>query len=235
MLVMKKCLLIVLLFTSFGAYTQNRNSVWIFGDSAGIDFSNQSNPQAISSSMDGRGSCTSISDTSGGLIFYSYTHAGFGDWATYVYNKQNVQIQNGDSITGVGWYQELIIIPKDSNRFYLFSYGADVPNNEGLYYSLVDMNQNVGLGSVTLRNVQINPNRIADCLSAIKHGNGKDWWLLAKLYNAPTSNNRFFIFCISDTGISAPVVQDFAANTAYLHPSCILAGCLAGDGSSRHR
>ena len=147
---MKNCFIILILFSFFGAYSQNRNSVWVFGDSAGIDFSNVANPVPITSGMDGRGSCVSISDILGNLQFYGFTNATT-DWSTLIMTHQNTPMLNGDSINGAAWYNELQIVPftNDTNKYYLFSYGSDVPNNEGLYYSIVDMNQNGGLGAVT--------------------------------------------------------------------------------------
>ena len=52
---------------------QNRNSIWCFGDSAGINFININNPVPFTSSVEGRGSCVSIADNNGNLLFYSNT------------------------------------------------------------------------------------------------------------------------------------------------------------------
>ena len=69
---MKFILIALLTFLSLKAIAQNRNSIWCFGDSAGIDFRNVSMPVPISTGMDGRGSCASISDSVGNLLFYAY-------------------------------------------------------------------------------------------------------------------------------------------------------------------
>jgi len=67
---MKYCLFIIIIFTSTIVKSQDRNSVWCFGDSAGIDFgSGVAVP--IASGMDGRGSCASIADENGNLLFYA--------------------------------------------------------------------------------------------------------------------------------------------------------------------
>ena len=65
-----KNIFLLLFFIAANAVAQNQNSVWIFGDSAGIDFSNLNNPVPVFSGMDERGSCASIADTSGNLLFY---------------------------------------------------------------------------------------------------------------------------------------------------------------------
>ena len=205
---MKKSILFFL-FIPYLCFSQNRNSVWVFGDSAGIDFSNLSNPIPFSSGMDGRGSCASIADTNGALLFSAFTNAT-SDWSTLVKTSIHSNMLNGDLITGAAWYNELVIVPRDSNKYFLVSYGSDVPNNEGLYYSIVEMNLNSGLGAVTIKNIQINPNRIADCITAVKHGNGRDWWVIAKLSDASISfHNRFFKYLITEDSIIDYSFQDF--------------------------
>src|ERR1700740_3418029 len=93
-------ILFVILLSVHGVFSQNMNSTWIFGDSAGIDFSNISNPVPIVSAMDGRGSCTSISDSSGNLILYGAV-LGYlnSDWAARIFNSQHQILQGCDSIT----------------------------------------------------------------------------------------------------------------------------------------
>ncbi|MBL0072785.1 MAG: hypothetical protein IPP34_13675 [Bacteroidetes bacterium] len=50
-------------------FAQNRNSIWVFGDSSMVDFGNAGSPVIGVSGMDGRGSCVSIADTAGNLLF----------------------------------------------------------------------------------------------------------------------------------------------------------------------
>lgn len=128
---MKKTIFSLLIFIlvncsiSFGQFTDR---YWCFGDSAGIDFSNLNNPSPGYSILRARGSCASICDSSGNLLFYS----GSPDvdiWLppgppyTYNYgmiiNKNHQKMQNGDSLATLSWYQEMIIVPDpgSSNRF----------------------------------------------------------------------------------------------------------------------
>ena len=66
--------LIFILLVTDALKAQNKNSIWCFGDSAGIDFSNINNPVPFTSSVEGRGSCVSIADNNGNLLFYSNTY-----------------------------------------------------------------------------------------------------------------------------------------------------------------
>src|SRR5205814_544967 len=135
---------------------QNQNSIWCFGDSAGIDFTNWNNPTPIATGFDTRGSCVSICDPSGMLLFYADTRATIGHFSCLVYDRLDNLMMNGDSLHGEAWYNELLIIPvPDSNSiYYLISVGVSAGGNFlGLYYSTIDMNLNGGLGAVVQKNI----------------------------------------------------------------------------------
>ena len=79
----------------------------------------------------------------------------------------------------------------------MFSNPADIVFDK-MYYTIVDMNQNSGKGKVVAKNVEC----LSDTLSqggicAIKHGNGKDWWLITTLRNS----NVFYIFKFTKEGV----------------------------------
>ncbi|MBK7971404.1 MAG: hypothetical protein IPK08_22070 [Bacteroidetes bacterium] len=142
---MKKILIILMLYVFSGSsIAQKRNAVWCFGDSAGIDFSNLGSPQVFSTSLDTRGSCASIADTSGQLLFYAETNGNLSSNSTQVYNSIGQKMQNGDSILGQLWYHELLILPFPGNDslYYLFSIG--VSSVYGLKYCVIDMKANGG-------------------------------------------------------------------------------------------
>ena len=98
----------ILIVAAYSLPAQDRNSIWIFGDSAGINFNSTAMP--ITSGMDSRGSSTSICDSIGNLLFYACTKGNNWNVAGRVYNRNHVLMQNGDSIYGEGWYNELTII-----------------------------------------------------------------------------------------------------------------------------
>jgi hypothetical protein len=197
---------IIFLFLAISthAFGQGRNGIWCFGDSAGIDFNIPSNPITFQSGMSPRGSCVTISDSSGQLLFY----AGVNDNAGYlagklkagmVYNRDHNLMINGDSLIGGAWYHEMVIIPEpaNSNSFYLFHIG--VTHDYGLYYSIIDMIQDNGLGALVSKNNQLDTLAAFDCLQAIKHGNGRDWWLIYKQWQ--TGNNYFYKYLITPAGV----------------------------------
>lgn len=209
---MKKLVILFMIFFSFTGdklYSQ-RSANWCFGDSAGIDFKTTP-PSTFISSVKSRGSCVSISDKAGDVLFYAYTRATVTGNTTLVFNSANTLMQNGNNIVGRGWYQELVIIPDpaDTNKYYLFSTGAT--SIYGLFYSVIDMSQNGGFGAVMQKNVQLLSFPANDGLTAVKHGNGRDWWIIFKHYN--NLNNDFCKFLISPSGVSAPSIQNIGALT----------------------
>ena len=209
---MKNLWIILFCFSSITAQSQNRNSIWCFGDSASIDFSSGI-ATPISSGMDGRGSCASIADESGNLLFYAATMPAYSAtlaYSTLVYDRNHTVMQNGDSIFGKAWYQELVIVPNPTNdsTYYLFSIGV-TGSNFGLMYSVIDMRLNGGLGAVSVKNVQLQSFAMVDGISAVKHGNGRDWWLVFRKSDFPTftSNNDFYSYLITPNGIQNFSVQ----------------------------
>ena len=171
-----------------GVMAQKRGAVWCFGHQAAIDFSS-GQPVADSSAVISRGSCASICDTSGVLLFYANTRAGIAGNTTLVWDNTGQLMLNGDSIVGEGWYHELVIVPDPGNlnNYYLFSIGVAGSSMLGLFYSVVDMSLNGGLGGVIQKNVQLQNFKCTDGLNAIKHGNGRDWWIFLRRWDFPNS------------------------------------------------
>ncbi|MEO8146282.1 MAG: hypothetical protein ABI723_01530 [Bacteroidia bacterium] len=208
---MKYNLLIILILLSTIVNAQHRNDIWCFGDSAGIDFSNINNPMPIHSAVKSRGSCVSICDANSNLLFYGYTRATLPGNTTLLKNRNDTIMLNGDNVVGRGWYMELVIIPMpgNSDQYYVFS--AGVTSIYGLYYSVVDMLLDSGLGGVIQKNNQLLPDPANDGLIAVKHGNGRDWWVIHR--NHVGSNNIFYKFLISPSGITGPFTQNIGSFT----------------------
>jgi len=104
-----------------------------------------------------------------------------------------------------------IIIPDPGNEdlHYLFHTTVDDPPsallNRFLYFSIIDMSQNSGKGTVTLKNqVLIDDSLSAGNLTACKHANGRDWWLIKhKAYST-----LYYLYLITPFGIQGPFIQN---------------------------
>ena len=76
------------------------------------------------------------------------------------------------------------------------------------------MSLNGGLGAVVTRDSAIGTFRVADCVQAVKHGNGRDWWVIAKYSNInSTVHNRFYVYLVTPNGISAPTIYNKGSAT----------------------
>ncbi|CAN5380838.1 hypothetical protein BH11BAC1_BH11BAC1_25050 [soil metagenome] len=204
--------LVILICCAFLSYSQNRNSNWCFGDSVGMNFSAGS-PSLFNTHSKSRGSSVSVSDSIGQLLFYSFTRASVPGNTTKVMNRDNILMQNGGNIIGEGWYQELCIIPdpSDQTQYYLFSVGVTGSSQYGLYYSLIDMKQDSGRGQVVVKNIQLQNYAADDCIIAIKHADGRDWWVISR--SSDNTNDEFYQYLITPSGISAATVMHVGSAT----------------------
>lgn len=104
-----------------------------------------------------------------------------------------------------GWGTFSIPFPGHSNQYILFHLGVYLNNGliySPFYYTVIDMNMNNGLGAVIDKNhvlLQGNFNQP----TAVKHANGRDWWVVIGQYNEP----KYFVFLVNEQGISAPQEQ----------------------------
>ncbi len=212
----KSYIIYILIFWSLNLIGQNTDRFWAFGDSSAINFGNLTNPISSTSVLRSRGSCASICDSSGNLLFYSSTpqippypaSTLIGKWS-YIIGKNHQTMQNGDTIVGAAWYQEMVIVPDpaSSMKYYLFSAGELAPVY-GLYYSKIDMSYNNGLGKVIQKNVQINSDSIADGITAVRHGNGRDWWVIVRNWKGQQYTNDILVFLVDPNGVTAMPVQN---------------------------
>jgi hypothetical protein len=207
-------LIIFLMLIANSVFSQ-RNNIWCFGDSAAINFNNGGIPYPISSSVNSRGSCTSIADDAGNLLFYGFTRAGIVNNSGLIYNNLHQIMQNGDSILGQGWYYEMSIIPDpaDDSSYYFFSIGVTTSSLPGLYYSKIEFNTQNPQGEVTQKNIQLLNFQTVDCLLAVKHGNGRDWWVIVREspVSFPNTNNAWYVLLFSSSGISSFGIQNIGA------------------------
>lgn len=195
---------------------QYTNNIWCFGDSAGINFKTNP-PTAITSGLLTKSGSASITDNFGNILFYgsasddSIKSSG-KDSSGILKNRLNATMQNGTNLYSE-WYHVMTIIPKSisDSTFYVFTGG--VLHSFGLYYSVVDLKQNTGLGAVVQKNVQLDTFPVFDGITAVKHGNGNDWWLLYQRWDALGSqqNNEFHLLLVDSSGIQMQSLQNIGS------------------------
>jgi len=165
---------------------------WYFGENAGIDFNpikSGGTAQAISGSVNTMEGVSTMSDKEGNLLFYS-------DGVT-VYTSGNTEMQNGTGLFGSSSStQTCLIIPRPStNKYFVFTTSIE----NGLRYSVVDMDLQNGEGQVTSKNNSLL--LATEKVAATKHSNGIDYWVASH----STGTTNYSVRKISSTGIGAPV------------------------------
>jgi hypothetical protein len=152
-----------------------------------------------------------MSDETGNMIFYSN--------GCQIADASHSIMENGDSINlGIGWSEigypwayDIFSIPApgQENLYYIIHCDYDTLTAadhviEHINFTMVNMNLNGGLGSITSRN---NPFLSGDALAfpaAVKHANGRDWWIVTpKWYQS-----KYYSQLLTPEGMSQPVSQE---------------------------
>ncbi len=206
--------ILLILVNQLPSHAQFRNNNWIFGDSAGVNFDN-----GINFFKGGSGffrGTASISDTQGNLIFYGSTSNSTNSHTGQIqqgklFNELHTKLFNGDTLVGGEWYHDMLILPKSvtDSTFYVFVAGVVYPDT-GLWVNIVDMKLQGGLGQMVQKNLLLETHPVQDMLAAVRHGNGKDWWLVTRRWTyAPgyVKNNEFWVYLVDSTGIHTQPVQ----------------------------
>ena len=187
------------LLISQSLYSQNFANNWVFGN-FGLEFKDN----AVTIRHDyikhqSRGSGI-ISDKQGKLLFYS---DGLNVW-----NKNHVIMANGNNLLtlmGGTSLQETLIIPKPGSNSLYYLFTVDPQNGDassGLYYSIVDMNLDKGLGDVTIKGNKL-INGTTNVISATFHENREDIWVIVQKYNS----NKYYSILITKDGISNNIIE----------------------------
>ena len=193
----RNSLVVVLLLASILSLAQKQDRIWLFSDSAGIDFNDLTNPIAINCNLSNPDdvSFTSIASNQGQLLFYS----GGVDLTFYsirVFDKFGNIMQNGDGLRGYPWVcqgQMIIPMPGDTNKYYLFVGNRTGAMGNNIYYNIVDMSLNNHLGSVISKNNLLLTDYVNEKLNAVKHANGRDWWVIVQSTNIDSLFHKFLI------------------------------------------
>ncbi|CAN5379499.1 hypothetical protein BH11BAC2_BH11BAC2_18500 [soil metagenome] len=208
-------MLLFFLFVGAKASAQFSNAVWCFGDSCGINWSNISSPSIFTSSVVNKGGSVSILDTITGALVYANSQAGQTGPNVQVWNKYNTLLQNGTGLEGEAWYHELQLLPFPNNDSLLMLFGCGVANigPYGLYYSVINYKANNDSGVVVQKNIMLNTMPAVDALAAVKHGNGRDWWIVFQHWDPInlTPNNDFYIYLLSPLGVTGPFIQSIGS------------------------
>ena len=185
-----------------------KGDVWCWGDSAGIDWTNPGVPTNFISQNKGRSGTATICDSINNLLLYTgYKRSNLTSYFRYfIYNKFNKLVLNGDSLLGEDGYHSVLLIPKPGKDSLVYLFNTIIVGGidpYGLYYSEINYKANNDSGIVIQKNIQLNNLPAFDGLAAVRHGNGRDWWLIFKDWDPTppyTMANTFYIYLVDENG-----------------------------------
>lgn len=152
---------------------------------------------------------STISNKSGELVLYTN--------GCSIVNREHEVMLNGDTInagyvydnycsSGYPYRQGIITLPQpeSDSTYYLFHirYNDQLVVTD-LLYSRVDASGDGGLGEVVEKDVLLLQDTFADQIQAVRHGNGRDWWLVAP----KSGSNIHYLFLLSPQGLEGPMEQ----------------------------
>ncbi len=249
MMMYKNRVTILLCVIAFYSNGQSYNNLWLMGYGSGGNYGFGGTDLKFTSStmdtsyhfreMNFRETNAVITDKNGKLLFYSN--------GEYVANALDDTMKNGKGLNP-GWYVNgvtpwglsiwqgnlVIPFPADSNRYYLFHNTAIYNTNFGfisavqLMYSTINMKQDSGRGRVMLKNEIIVDDSLGGTISGVKHGNGRDWWVVCFKSNS----NQIFTLLITPQGIQGPFTQIFGDSIYGANGQCVFSP--DGNRFARH-
>lgn len=216
------------------AFAQKENNVWVFGDQSEINFN--TTPPTISAQANSIvcfGSSASVSDANGQLLFYTS-----GDT---LWDRNNNIMPNGSGLiapySAAQSDQGQLILPTISNpnQYYVFSaegvgdniLGGD-PFASRVFYSIVDMSLNNGMGDVVQnsKGIPLDSAVTGEKMIGIP-GTDCSVWLLLHDVDGPV----FKAYRVTDTGISTSPVISTCGN---LTGEGYFAGLMKASPDGRH-
>ena len=203
---MKTKLLIVLIFLISPSFiiAQNEGASWYFGWYVGLYFDGNTVEVLSDGALQTTEGCSSISDPSGNLLFYT-------DGIT-VYNKDHNIMENGSGLLGDPSATQsgvIVPVPNQPNLFYIFTV-SNLDHGEpmtGFCYSKVNMSLQQGLGGVVAneKNIELFHNS-TERVTAVKHANDYAIWVIAHEWET----SKFYAYLITEDGLNGdkPIVSE---------------------------
>jgi hypothetical protein len=202
----------LLLFVSMWSWTlaglvnaQGHDAHWIFGMGYHMEFVD--GDVVMHPRIEGymaREGASCISDKDGNLLFYSNTQR--------IWNRQHLPLWNGDSINtldvpsfGSSITNGSLFLPWPGDtldRFFAFIVRGEL--DQRLFLSRIDKNLDGGNGGIesVVKNIPITNFEVGEQLTAVRHGNGRDWWVLfRKQLVGSSQTGAFGAVCITSRGI----------------------------------
>jgi hypothetical protein len=223
--VYKTLILLILLFVlKVSVFAQGKNYVWLLGH------------HYSSSSLEGRITFTDtsfIASPEQRNIPFMDTQGNISDESGNILMSSNgifIADATGDTMLGggglnpnsftddfkqnglpIGYANLFLPMPDDSNKYILFHQTLDYTtwDSPNIFYSIVDISLNGGLGQVISKNNIALSGSFGGGITACRHGNGRDWWVIAVSYDG----SLLYEFLLTPLGVNYIGVQNLQLQT----------------------
>ncbi|MDI1234546.1 MAG: PKD domain-containing protein [bacterium] len=205
--VLKVLMLFVIFINIQLAFSQKQAFNWYFGDTAGLSFHTTPPTVLTNGQLGTYEGCATISTPAGRLLFYT---DGISVW-----DSTHSRMPNGTGLKGhKSSTQSAIVVPHtdSAHLFYVFTVDYLAQAN-GVQYSVLNMKLNGGLGDIvsSKKNIFLH-SYMCEKLTAIKHANGHDFWMLCTKFDS----DSFFAYKVTSAGVNnVPVVSKTGFKTTY--------------------
>lgn len=184
---------------SICSMAQKQANIWYLQD-YGLDF-NQNPPTLLTEVAFHQNRAMGIAnDVNGNLLFYTDNFT--------VFNRAHAKMDNGkdmlDPAQAMSSLQNSVVVPKPGSETLFYVFMIDPRNGSsaqsGLYYFMVDMALDNGMGDVSVRPQKL-LSSTSNKLAAILHTNRTDVWVTAHI----SGTNTYKTYLITAAGISEPI------------------------------
>jgi len=179
---------------------QLSNTIWYFGEQAGIDFSTGIPVALTNGALQAYDNTSTISDTSGNLLFYTN--------GVKVWDRNHLQMPNGNNLgSTLSSGQSAKIVPQPfSTKYYIFTVGY--ASGDAFRYSIVDMALNSGNGDViTKANILISGGS-TEKIDAVYNPSDTSYWVMTHQWNS----NKFYCYKINSQGLQPnPIISNIGS------------------------
>ncbi|MDX1910566.1 MAG: PKD domain-containing protein [Saprospiraceae bacterium] len=241
-------LLLFNLSISGSVSAQKHDNIWLFGydyDPGGLkegirfQFDDSLKISYEGRAMDFATTSAFLSDSNGNLLIYSN--------GCYIANSQGEEVENSAGLNpgimynifcadGYGYNipNGMISVPDPENQNLVHFFHYPLVDNQNpvaknILHTLVDLSANSGLGSTVFKNKAIVQDTISrDGLHAVKHANGRDWWIIAAKHAV---NEYYLIYVGADTIMAKGQITGAGPTT----PGSRGEFCFSPDGSKLAR
>jgi hypothetical protein len=173
---------------------------WKFGNYCALDFNTGTAVSGVTTFYSSEG-CAAISNHNTGQ-YIMYTNG------VYVADSVNHSMFNGINLFGSQYSsQSSLIVPKPGSSIIYYVITVDASDhvpNKGVHYSVVDITYNNGQGKVISQNQALTAATAAEKVTAVKHCNGTDYWIITHRY----LSDAFNAYLLSSAGINTtPIIS----------------------------